>query len=41
MKSKTADVVRTRATKKKFEEISYPIAYFQMLYQSIMYKIFS
>ena len=41
MKYKTSDVVRTRKTKKRFEVITYPVAYLQMLVQSIAYKIYS
>ncbi len=41
MKSKTTDVVRTRPTKKKFEVLTFPIAYLQMLFQTIMFKIHS
>ena len=41
MKNKTSDVVRTRAAKKRFEVITYPIAYLQMLVQTVLYKIYS
>lgn len=41
MKTETTDVVRTRPTKKKFEIFTFPIAYLQMFFQSIMYKIHS
>ena len=39
MKLKTSDVVRTRKTKKRLEVLTYPIAYLQMLVQSVLYKI--
>ena len=41
MKLKTSDVVRTRKTKKRLEVLTYPIAYLQMLVQSVLYKIYS
>ena len=41
MKLKTSDVVRTRKTKKRLEVLTYPIAYLQMLVQTVLYKIYS